>query len=187
MAVAVVRVSYYGASASEPAGANAETGITFSLSDAQAPASGTAPVSIPTATGTNYSYIMLLALEVTTISSAPVTSLSNRTIRYASGVTAGSQIFWANQPTYRQPAAGNKPANAGTAGPATPTPAGASAPGSYAAITTSAQQWSATGVSSGATGRNGNFVEIVYGVDNTYAGGGGQEVLPNLTITYDES
>lgn len=187
MAVATVRVSYFGNSASEPAGANAESGITFSLSDAQAPASGTSPVQIPTSTGTNYSWIMLLALEVTVISSSPTTAMTNRTIKYASGITSGSQLFFADQPTYRRPASGNKPSDSGSAGPATPTPGGSSAPGSYAAVTTSAQQWDNASHSTGSTGRNGDFVELVYGVDNSYAGGGGQESLPNLTITYDEA
>lgn len=183
MAAATIRASYYGNSVGEPAGVTAETGITFSNSNAQAPASGTAPISIPTTTGTNYSWPMLLAFEVT---GTGTTSINNRTIKYASGVTAGSQVFWANQPTYRNPAGSMQPTASGSNGPATPTPAGAGAPGAYAAITTSPQQWDNTSTSTGTTGRKGNFVELVYGVDATYAGGGGQETLPNLTLTYDE-
>jgi len=183
MAAATIRASYYGASAGEPAGVTAETGITFSKSDAQVPSAGTSPVSIPTATGTNYSWIMLLAFEVTVTGT---TSINNRTIKYASSVTSGSAVFFGNTATYRQPASGNKPTDSGSAGPATPTPAGANAPGSYTALTTSAQQWDNTTSATSSTGRKGNFCELVYGVDNSFAGGGGQEALPNLTMTYDE-
>lgn len=183
MAAATIRASYYGASAGEPAGVTAETGITFSKSDAQVPAAGTAPVSIPVATGTNYSWIMLLAFEVT---GTGTTTINNRTVKYASSVTAGSAVFFGNTSTYRQPASGNKPTDSGSNGPATPTPAGSNAPGSYTALTTSAQQWDNTSTVTSSTGRKGNFCELVYGVDFTYAGGGGQEALPNLTMQYDE-
>jgi hypothetical protein len=181
---ATVRASYFGGSAGEPAGSTAETGIVFSESDAKAPAAGTAPIQIPTATGTAYSWIMLLALEVT---ATAATSLSNRTIKLASAITSGLAIFFAQQATYRQPASGNAPANSGSNGPATPTPAGSGAPGSYAALTTSPQTWDSGSDSAGSAGRNGDFVELVAGVDFSFAGGGGQSALPNLTITYDEA
>lgn len=180
---ATIRVSYFGASASEPAGATAETGITFSQSDAQVPAAGTSPIPIPTATGTNYSWIMLLAFEVTATST---TSINNRTVKLATSITSGLALFFGNTSTYRRPASGNKPADSGSAGPATPTPTGTSAPGSYTALTTSAQQWDNTTTATSSTGRKGNFCELVFGVDNSYAGGGGQASLPNLTFTYDE-
>jgi hypothetical protein len=183
MAAATIRASYYGGAAGEPAGATAETGITFSESDAQAPASGTAPVSIPTSTGTAFSWIMLLAFEVT---GTGTTSINNRTIRYASGVTAGLAVFFDNQATYRQPASGNAPPNSGSAGPATPAVTGAGGGDGYVALTTSPQQWDNTSSSTGTTGRKGNFVELVFAVDNSYAGGGGQAALPNLTLAYDE-
>lgn len=181
---ATVRVSYYGASAAEPAGSTAETGITYSLSDAKQPASGTSPVQIPTSTGTNYSWIMLLALEVT---ATAATAITNRTAKLATAITSGLAIFWADQATYRRPVSGNKPSDSGSAGPATPTPAGSGAPGSYAALTTSPQQWDNTSVSAGSTGRNGDFIETVGAVDSSYAGGGGQAALPDLTVTYDEA
>ena len=180
---ATIRASYYGNSASEPAGATAETGITFSESNAQVPAAGTAPVSIPTATGTAYSWIMLLSFEVTGTST---TSINNRTARLASAITSGLAIFFGNTSTYRNPASGNAPADSGSAGPATPTPVGTSAPGSYTALTTSAQQWDNTTSATSSTGRKGNFLELVAAVDNSYAGGGGQASLPNLTLAYDE-
>ncbi len=181
---ATVRASYYGASASEPAGVSAEGGVTFSESDAQAPAAGVSPVQIPGSTGTAYSWIMLLALEVT---ATAATTISNRKIKLASSMTSGLALFFAQQPTYRRPASGNAPADSGSAGPATPTPVGADAPGSYTAMTTSLQTWDSGSDSAGATGRSGDFVELVFAVDNSYAGGGGQASLPNLNLSYDEA
>lgn len=181
---ATIRMSYYGASAGEPAGATAETGITFSLSDAKAPAASVSPITKPATTGTNYSWIMLLALEVT---GTAATTINNRKIRFASAVTAGLQSFWGDQATYRRPAAGSLPTASGSNGPATPTPAGAGAPGSYTAFTTSLVQFDNTSVSAGSTGRNGHFAELVFGVDSSYAGGGGAATLPNIEVSYDES
>lgn len=181
---ATVRADYYGGSAGEPAGVSAETGIVYSLSDAQAPASGTAPISKPAGAGTAFSYIMLLALNVT---ASAATSLFNRTIAFGSVVTSGSTVFFADQPTYRQPSGGNHPAPDGSDGPATPSPAGGGAPGSYAEITTTPQGWDASSVSAGVTGRNGDFVELVFGVDSTYAGGSGRETLPDHSLAYDEA
>lgn len=181
---ATVRASYFGGAAGEPAGATAETGITFSKSDAQAPAAGTSPIDKPSPTGTNYSWIMQIALEVTATST---TTINNRKIRFATAVTAGLQCFWGDQSTYRQPASGNKPTDSGSAGPATPTPAGAGAPASYTAFSTTLTLFDNTSVATSGAGRNGHFSELVFGVDNTYAGGGGQASLPNIEISYDEA
>lgn len=181
MAAATVRMSYW--SGAGPTSANAETGIVFSRSEAQAPSAGTAPIPIPTSTGTNYSWIMQLGLEVTV---AGTTSINNRTIKYASAEVAHTRIWFADQGTYRQAASGNKPTDSGTGSTAAPTPAGSGAPGSYTALTTNAQQWDNTTVATSGTGINGDYVEMVFGVDNSYTSGGGQTTLPNLTITYDE-
>lgn len=180
---ATVRASYYGGSGTEPAGSTAETGITFSRSDAKAPAAGTSPIPKPTSTGTNYSWIMQIALEVTGTAS---TSLSNRTIALSTTITSGTRLWVGNQATYRQPASGNKPTDSGSAGPATPTATGSGTPAAYATIGTAATTWDSTSTA-GTVVRNGNFAELVFGVDNSYAGGGGQLSLPNLLLTYDEA
>jgi hypothetical protein len=181
MAAATVRMSYW--SGASPTSASAETGIVFSRSEAQAPAAGTAPIPIPTSTGTNYSWIMQLGLEVT---STGTTSINNRTIKYASSETAHTRVWFADQATYRRAVSGNKPTDSGTGSVATPTPAGSGAPGSYTALTTSAQVWDNTTVATSSAALNGDYVELVFGVDNSYTSGGGQVTLPNLTITYDE-
>lgn len=180
---ATVQASYYGGSGTEPAGVNASTGIVFSQSDAQAPAAGVAPVDKPTATGTNYSYIMLLAFEV--IATA-ATEISQRMVFWESAPGAGTQVFFADQPTYRQPASGNEPNASGSDGPAVPTPRGADDPGSYADITTTPQGWDATAVSAGSTGRNGDFVELIAGIDSTFAGVTDQYTEPDLILEYTE-
>lgn len=174
------QMSYYGGSGVEPAGVNAETGIVLSLSDAQAPAVGVSPITVPATTGTNFSWIMLLALKIISPSAVFV---SNRRIAFASAPASGSAIFFANQPTYRDPSLNNKPADSVVAG-ATPAVTGAGAPASYTAITTTPQLWDNTSHVSG-VGRNGNFVELIGAVDNTYLGGPGQETFPNLVITCD--
>lgn len=140
----------------------------------------TASIPIPTATGTNYSYLKYLLLDVTVTST---TNVSNRRIAWASSPSTGITGFFQNQATYTQnngtqgTAAGNYPANAGTNG-ATPT--------GYTAITTSNQVWDNTSVATSGSGKNGNYVQTVIGVDNTFAGGGGSAALPNLNLVYDE-
>ncbi len=180
---ATVRASYYGASAGEPAGVTAETGITFSESDAQAPAAGTSPITIPAATGTDFSWIMLLALEVTATDS---TTGTNFDFRRATAPSAGLELWADNQPTYRQPASGNNPPSQGSNG-ADPVPTGAGSPADYAAATTSFAVYDATGASFGTTGRKGDFLECVLAVDNLFLGGGGQAAFPDIEIQYDEA
>lgn len=170
---ATVRADYYGASASEPAGVTAETGIKLARADAE---TSTTPTPIPTSTGTNYSWYMLLSLDVT---GTGATAITNRRIAAASSFATGILVFFKDQSTYTQPTSGNKPTDSGSAGPATPS--------TYTNVTTSNQLWDNGSVSTGSTGRNGHFVQIAGGVDNSYAGGGGNASLPNLNLVYDEA
>lgn len=183
MAAATVRASYFGASGTEPAGSTAETGIVFSRSDAKAPSAGTSPIPKPTATGTAFSWIMQLALEVT---ATGTTSITNRKIAASGAFTSGLNVFFGVQGTYRQPASGNKPSDSGSNG-ATPATAGAGAPASYAAVTTTPATVDNASVATSGAGRNGGFAECVFAVDNTYAGGAGAISLGNLLFTYDEA
>jgi len=170
---ATVRVSYYGASGTEPAGVTAETGIKFNREDTQTGTS--APVPIPTATGTNFSWLKNLALEVT---GAAATSLSNRKAALASSPTSGLLVHFKYSATYAQAASGNMPAASGSNGA---TPAG------YTQMTTTPQSYDNASASANSTGRNGGFCQVVLGVDYSYAGGGGQATLPNILISYDEA
>lgn len=175
MAAAVTRASYFGANATEPAGVTAETGTKFSLNDTNT--SGTTPIPIPTATGTDYSWHKMLALEVTTVGT---TSISNRRVAFAAAATTGLSLNWKNLATYTQATSGNKVAdNVGT---------NAAVPSTYAAVTTSNQLWDNTSTVTTSLGRNGNFVQLITGVDFTYAGGAGSAIaLPNILLVYDEA
>lgn len=141
----------------------------------------TATIPIPTATGTHYSYLKYLLLDVTVIGA---TNITNRRIALASALATGLALYFQNQATYTQNngtqgvAAGDYPADAGTNG---------AAPSGYTAVTIANQVWDNTSVSTGATGKNGNYVQTVLAVDNTFTGGGGTAALPNIDLTYDEA
>lgn len=155
--------------------ANAEGGIKFNREDT---ATGTTPVPIPTATGTNFSWIKNLVLAVTV---AGTTAITNRRISMSGATATGLQLFWkaVAVASYAQAAAGNLPAAAGTNGA---TPAG------YTLMTTTPVQYDNTSVATSGTGPNGSMTVCVLGVDNTFAGGpGNATALPSLTITYDEA
>lgn len=155
--------------------ANAETGITFNLADSQTDT--TTPISVPTATGTVFSWIKNLALYVT---STGTTTMSNRTIKQSASPSTGLALFWKDVAvaSYTQAASGNRPSSSGSNGA---TPAG------YTAMTGSAVQYDNTSVSTGSTGANGDMAVCVIGVDNTYTGGPGTAIsLPNIVLSYDE-
>ncbi|GEM_PF-7060248 len=170
---ATVRASYYGASATEPAGVTAETGIKMNREDTQ---SGTTAIPVPTTTGTNYSWIKQIALEVT---ATAATNISNRKISQASTPATGLAYFFKAAASYTQASSANMPAASGSNG-ATPT--------GYTAMSGTGQVFDSTSVSAGSTGRNGGFCVLVLGVDNTYTGGAGSAIaLPNLLLQYDEA
>ena len=152
--------------------------IRYGRDDSQ---SSTATIPIPTATGTHYSYLKYLLLDVTVTGA---TSISNRKISIASALATGLTLWFKDQATYTQnngaqgTAAGNYPADAGTNG---------ATPSGYTAVTTTPTLWDNTSTSSGSSGRNGDYVQTVLGVDNTFTGGGGTASLPNLQLAYDES
>lgn len=174
-----VRISYYGASATEPAGVNAEAGFTFGLADSLD--SHTSPVTIPSGapsgTGTAFAWQKNFALEIT---ATAATAITNRQVKMASSPATGLFLAWKDNPTYTQPASGNKPTDSGSNG--------ANPPTGYTAMTTSFAQYDNTSHSAGSTGRNGDFCTVVAAVDGTYAGGAGSATaLPNLVISYDEA
>lgn len=156
--------------------ANAEGGITFNLADSATDT--TTPVAIPTATGTNFSWIKNFALAVTV---AGTTTMSNRTVKMGSSASTGLALWWKDvaQASYAQAASGNRPASSGSNG-ATPT--------GYTSTTTSTQQWDNTGHATSSTGPNGDMCVMVAAVDFTYVGGAGTAIaLPNIVLSYDEA
>lgn len=183
MAAAVCRLDYYNGSSptftgGSYAGVTAEGGIKFNRDDTL---TGTTPIPIPTATGTNFSWIKNLALDVTT---AGTTSISNRKIYFVSAPTPGLDGFYKAVVTgsYAQAASGNKPTDSGSNGA---TPAG------YTVLAQSqggASAYDASSVSTATQGVNGSLAVCVLSVDFTFAGGPGSETaLPNIQIAYDEA
>ena|SRR5581483_579259 len=155
--------------------ANAEGGIVFNLADS---ATATTPISIPTATGTNFSWIKNLALAVT---GTGTTNMTNRTVKMSGSTSTGLALWWKDvaQASYAQAASGNRPASSGSNGA---TPAG------YTSMTTSAQQWDNTSHATSGTGPNGDICVVVMGCDFSYVGGAGSAVaLPSIILSYDES
>lgn len=171
---ATIRASYYGGAASEPAGVTAEGGIKWNREDT---ISGTTPVPVPTATGTNYSWLKNLALEVTTAAS-PVTSITNRRIAIASALATGLTEHW-KAAAYVQAASGNMPAASGS---------NDATPATYTLASTTSALYDNAAVSGGTTGRNGSPIQVVVGVSFLFTGGGGSAIaMPNLQLSYDES
>jgi hypothetical protein len=155
--------------------ANAETGITWNLADS---ATSTTPIAIPTATGTNYSWIKNLVLAVTV---AGTTNITNRTIKMSTSPTTGLTLHWkaVAVASYAQAASGNRPASSGTNG---------ATPSGYTAMTTSAVQYDNTSVATSSTGPNGSMVVAILGVDFSFAGGAGSAIsTPSLVVSYDEA
>lgn len=181
MAAATVRA--YCATGAGPTNTDVDSAdagsITFGRDDNVA---STATIPIPTATGTKYSYLKYLFLDVTVTGT---TSITNRRISSASALATGLFLFFQNQATYTQnngtqgAVAGNYPADSGSNG---------ATPASYTLASTTPQLWDNTSVSTGSTGKNGNYAQCALGVDNTYAGGGNAATsLANTTLTYDEA
>ena len=183
MAAATCRLDYYNGSSptftgGSYAGVTAEGGIKFNLDDTL---TGATPIPIPTATGTNFSWIKNLALDVTT---AGTTSISNRRIYLGSSPSTGLNVFYKSVVTgsYAQAASGNKPTDSGSNGA---TPAG------YTVMATSlggASNYDASSVATSTLGVNGSLAVCVCSVDFTFAGGpGSATALPDIKLTFDEA
>lgn len=163
------------ATGASPSYANAEGGAVFNLADSLTDT--TTPITIPSTTGTVYSWIKSFVLDVT---ATGTTTINNRTVKMGSSPTTGLFLFFKDVAvaSYAQAASGNRPSSSGSNGA---TPAG------YTAMTTSAQQWDNTSVATSSTGPNGDLVVCVMGVDATYTGGPGTGIsLPDIVLGYDE-
>ncbi len=155
--------------------ANAETGGKWSREDSL---NGATPVPIPTATGTNFSWLKNFVIAVTVTGT---TTISNRRINQNGATPTGVQLFWKAVAvgSYAQAASGNKPTDSGSNG---------ATPSGYTLMTTSTAVFDATGVSSGSTGPNGGMAVCVLGVDLNFVGGASTSVaMPSLVLSYDEA
>ena len=155
--------------------ANAEGGVVFSREDS---ATGTTPTPIPGSTGTNFSWYKNLVLDVT---ATGTTTISNRRVNQSGAASTGLALFWeaVAVASYAQAASGNKPTDSGS---------NAATPSGYTAMTTSPAVYDSASVSSGSTGPNGKLIQVVLGIDNTFAGGPGASIsLPSIVLEYDEA
>ena len=155
--------------------ASAEGGITWNLADS---ATSTTPISIPTATGTVFSWIKNLVLSVTVTGT---TAITNRTIKMSTSTSTGLALWYkaVAVASYAQAASGNRPSSSGSNG---------ATPSGYTAMTTSAVQYDNTSVATSGSGPNGSMAVAVLGVDFSYAGGPGSNVsTPSVIVGYDEA
>lgn len=179
---AVVQAQYFGASASLPPGANAETGITFNREDTQ---NGTTPVPIPTSAGVNFSWLKALQIAVTGTST---TTISNRTVRASGTFPTGIGVHWKTDTQGNWGTTFNQTGGSKASGDTTGTNNAGSAPAGYTAVTTSAVQYDNTSQSTGSTGiGSALLLGLELAVDATYGGGAGTASLGSLVIGYDEA
>lgn len=176
--MATLRADFFGASASEPAGSSIETGFTFNREDSK---TGTTPIPIPTATGTNYSWRKNIALSVT---SAGPTAISNRRVYLSGAPATGLSLFYKAASTYTQASSGDKPADSTASNNATPS--------GYSVLNATtlggAHVWDAQSLSAGSAARNGDFLVLLLGVGFNFAGGAGAATaLPTFNFAYDEA
>ena len=177
-----IQAQYFGASATLPAGANAETGIVFNREDTE---TGTTPIPVPVPPGVNYSWLKALALAVTTTST---TTISNRTVRTSTALPTGVGLHWKTDTqanwgtTFNQTGGSKAPADTSGANTATTAPAG------YTAVTTTPVQYDNTSQSSASTGIDSEMLlGLVIATDATNSLGPGTDSLGNLILGYDEA
>lgn len=139
---------------------------------------GAAPIPVPTSAGVNYSWIKNTYLDVTVVSPGAA-SITNRTVKQDTAAATGLRFFFKTAASYTQADNSNRPAD--TSGSNTAVPAG------YTLLTTSAQQYDNTSVSSTVLGRNGLYLLFVIAIDGSYSGSTSTNAsLPGTTVTYDE-
>lgn len=149
-------------------------GVGWGLADAK-DASAT-PVTVPTATGTTFTYAKTFHLEVT--AGGGTTSISQRKIRFATAPATGLLGWWKAAATYTQ-ATGAAAVDSGSNG---------ATPSGYTSLTTSFQTWDATSAAATNSTKNGQYVVVALGVDNTYAGGASASAaVPNIELQYLET
>jgi len=179
---ATVRLSWYGASPTEPSGITAEdnAGIVFNRENSKAGTSVTAGLPIPVIPSTIYSWRKIVALEVTAVGT---TDLANRRISIASPWPAGLHLYMMPLATYADPALGTKPTDNLTTDAVVPS-------GYTEVVFPILTVYDATTIASTSLGRNGDFCAMVLGVDSAYAAGGGLAgsiPIPVYRLTYDEA
>lgn len=157
--------------------ASAESGIKFNRADSQ---SGTTPIPIPTATGTNYSWYKSMYLYCNSATGAG-TSISAKNVRLNGAPATGLAVVYDNVgDTYTQAAAVLAADASGGSPPATPA--------GYTAMTTSDVEYDAAADTSANNTRMGDILQVGLAVGSNYAGGGGSaQTVPSIIFTYTEA
>lgn len=179
---ATIQADWFGASATLPAGINAETGVTWNREDTQ---TGTTPIPIPTSAAVNFSYLKVFQLAVTATST---TTINNRTVRGSLALATGLGWYWKTDTQANWATTFNQQSGTKGAADTTGSNNASSAPSGYTAITTSPVQYDNTSQATTSTGiGTALLLGVDLGVDATYAGGPGTASLGNLILGYDEA
>lgn len=171
-------LAYLSTGATESAArASAESGIKFNREDSQ---SGTTPIPIPTATGTNYSWYKSMYLYCNSATGAG-TSISAKQVSLGSSPATGLAVVYKDvTDTYTQATAVLASDASGGSPPATPA--------GFTAMTTSPVTYDAASDTSANNTRCGDILQIGLAVGSNYAGGGGSaQAVPDVTFTYVEA
>ena len=178
---ATIEADYYNGVG--PTRASAEAGFKFNREDT---ISGTTPIPIPTATGTNFSYHKAFALYCS--AGGGSTSLLNRKI-YTNGAPsdANAKLWWTlfATDTYSQATA----VASADSGADNSTPATGTYGQAWAAVPTTsgtATTWDAATVAATNTTKNGKYLVVCCGVASIFAAGAGSFALPDFKFQYDE-
>jgi len=157
--------------------ASAETGIKFNREDTQ---SGTTPIPIPTATGTNYSWYKNMYLYCDSATGAGTTISAKQVSLNGAPATGLAVVYKDVTNTYTQAAAVLAADAAGGSPPATPA--------GFTAATTTPATYDASGTTSANATRMGDILQVGLAVGSNYAGGpGSAQTVPSVVFTYTES
>lgn len=158
----------------------AVTSVKFNREDTQSGTTGRIPT--PTSTGTNFSWVKTLQMEITTTNGLTMTNIMVGKV--ANETTTGTKLWLVTSHavgSYTQAAAA--PTSTSDNNVTAPTLNGATA-AAMSLISAPPSAYAAGGFS--ATGRVGNLVEVALGVDSTNTTAGTTVAVPTLRWSWTE-
>lgn len=157
------------------------TSAKWNLEDTQ---NGTTPIPTPTTTGTNFSFVKTMQIDITAVNSLSMSAV--KVGKVAAETTTGTKLWHkTSNAAYTQATAA--PASTGdnnTTAPAIPHSSSNSGVTAMPLIS-SASAYAAGPFSS--TGRQGNMVQMTAGVDSTNTTAGASVAMPTLRWQWTES
>lgn len=173
---ATLQVQIFTGNTEPDPGTDATTLLKFNREDSL---NGTTPIPFPqSGPATRYSWFKNLALYVTVTDN---TQISNRRVLLDTNISLPTGVLlWANQTAgYQQASKNNRPMDDFSND--------ASQPSGYSALTPTPYLYDNQQIFANSMARNGEFAQVVLGVDSTYVGGNDTNVaLPNILFEYDE-